>query len=83
MVNTSGWAVSLSATGEFLAVGGPYDFYYRGATWIFQYDGNGYKQFGKKLVGTGITYCTVVSSFFLHGAGVVLIHNEQLIQENM
>lgn len=48
----SGWSVSLSSDGTFLAVGGPGDNNGLGATWIFVYDGSStYQQLGEKLVG--------------------------------
>lgn len=37
-----------------MAVGGPNDNNYFGATWVFRYDGHdAYTQVGQKLVGTG------------------------------
>ncbi len=50
----AGYAVSLSADGSILAVGGPYDNNGVGATWLFRSDGwGGYTQLGTKVVGTG------------------------------
>jgi hypothetical protein len=47
-----GWAVALSADGNTLAVGGPYDNIV-GATWIFTRSGSTWTQQGSKLIGTG------------------------------
>lgn len=46
-----GSSVSLSEDGSILAVGGPRDDAFIGATWIFKYDGSTYKQLGNKLIG--------------------------------
>ena len=48
-----GLAVALSADGNTLAVGGPFDNTYVGATWVFTRSGTGWSQQGPKLVGTG------------------------------
>ena len=51
----SGWSVSLSSDGRTLAGGGYVDDGFKGATWIFVFDGstNQYLQRGAKLVGSG------------------------------
>ncbi len=44
--------MSLSSNGSILAVGGPNDNFYVGATWLFKDNGSGgYTQLGDKLVG--------------------------------
>ncbi len=48
-----GYSVSLSADGNTLAVGGPYDNDEVGATWIFTRTDGVWSQQGSKLVGTG------------------------------
>ena len=47
-----GYSVALSADGNTLAVGGPFDTS-KGATWIFTRTGSTWSQQGQKLVGTG------------------------------
>ena len=54
-----GNSVSLSADGNTLAIGGPIDNSYIGATWIFTRSGGAWTQQGTKLVGTGGTGSTV------------------------
>ena len=52
-----GWSMALSADGNTLAVGGPYDNSgagsTTGATWVFARSGSAWSQQGPKLVGTG------------------------------
>ncbi|GAB2689471.1 hypothetical protein GCM10011495_31210 [Hymenobacter frigidus] len=48
-----GYSVVLSADGNTLAVGGPSDNNYTGATWVFVRSGTNWGQQGPKLVGTG------------------------------
>ena len=48
-----GYSVVLSADGNTLAVGGPSDNNYTGATWVFVRSGANWGQQGPKLVGTG------------------------------
>ena len=52
-----GWSMALSADGNTLAVGGPYDKggagFTTGATWVFARSGSAWSQQGPKLVGTG------------------------------
>jgi hypothetical protein len=48
-----GQSVALSSDGDTLAVGGPQDNDYIGATWIFTRSGGTWTQQGTKLVGTG------------------------------
>jgi hypothetical protein len=50
-----GFAVSLSADGNTIAIGGKNDNDYAGATWIFTRSGETWSQQGYKLVGTGNT----------------------------
>ena len=50
---SQGQSVALSADGNTLAVGGPWDNGYVGATWIFTRSGGVWTQQGSKLVGTG------------------------------
>jgi hypothetical protein len=49
-----GSALSLSASGDILAVGGPADNMFGGATWIFTRSAGTWTQEGSKLVGTGM-----------------------------
>jgi hypothetical protein len=49
-----GSALSLSASGDILAVGGPADNMFGGATWIFTRSAGPWTQEGSKLVGTGM-----------------------------
>jgi hypothetical protein len=55
LYTTQGDAVSLSADGNTLAVGGEGDSLYRGACWIFTRNGSAWTQVGGKLKGTGAT----------------------------
>jgi hypothetical protein len=48
-----GTSVSVSADGNTIAIGGPGDNSYAGATWIFTRNGTVWAQQGSKLVGTG------------------------------
>jgi hypothetical protein len=48
-----GGAIALSADGNNLIMGGPYDDSYNGATWLFTRAGGFWTQKGSKLVGTG------------------------------
>jgi hypothetical protein len=48
-----GQSVSLSEDGNTLAVGGPFDDNFKGATWIFTRSGTKWTQQGDKLVGKG------------------------------
>ena len=48
-----GLSVALTPDADFLAVGGPLDNNFFGATWLFAKSGNSYIQQGSKLVGTG------------------------------
>ncbi|TGE19675.1 IPT/TIG domain-containing protein [Hymenobacter elongatus] len=48
-----GRSVALSADGNTLAVGGAFDNYSSGATWVFTRSGTAWSQQGNKLVGTG------------------------------
>ncbi len=48
-----GAAISLSATGNIMAVGGPADNSYSGAAWVFARNGDTWAQEGSKLTGTG------------------------------
>ena len=53
-----GASISLSADGNTLAVGGPFDIdpthsFYLGATWIFTRSGTTWSQLGNKLIGSG------------------------------
>ncbi len=48
-----GKSVSLSADGNTAIIGGTFDDYFRGASWIFTRTGNTWTQQGNKLVGTG------------------------------
>jgi gliding motility-associated-like protein len=48
-----GVAVSLSADGKTMLVGGNYDNATKGAAWVFTRNGNTWTQQGNKLVGTG------------------------------
>lgn len=43
--------MALSSNGHILAVGGPYNNGWEGATWIFEFDGSTYQQRGNKIVG--------------------------------
>ncbi len=48
-----GWSVSISADGNTVIVGGPYDSSQAGAAWVFTRSGGVWTQQGSKLVGTG------------------------------
>ena len=48
-----GQSVAVSADGNTAIVGGPYDNYYTGATWVFTRSNGVWSQQGSKLVGTG------------------------------
>ena len=48
-----GWSVSLSADGNTAIVGGSFDDYRNGATWVFTRNASIWSQQGAKLVGTG------------------------------
>jgi len=50
-----GFSVSLSADGDTLAIGGPVDGNFTGATWIYQKTNEIWTQQGPKLVGTGFS----------------------------
>ncbi len=50
-----GSSLSLSASGDILAVGGPADNMFGGATWVFARSAGAWTQEGSKLVGTGMS----------------------------
>ena len=50
-----GSSCALSADGNTLAIGGPLDNSFIGATWIFTRSGTTWTQQGDKLIGTGVT----------------------------
>jgi hypothetical protein len=53
-ITPSGFSVSLSKDGNTLAIGGPTDDNFKGATWIFTRSGNTWTQQGPKLIGSGV-----------------------------
>jgi hypothetical protein len=57
-----GWALSLSADGNTLLVGGSYDSSFEGAVWVFTRSGDVWSQQGKKLVGSGSVGITLQGS---------------------
>ncbi len=50
-----GWSAALSADGNTLLVGAPFDNNSTGATWVFTRKGGDWTQMGEKLVGSGGT----------------------------
>jgi hypothetical protein len=52
---SQGEAVALSADGNTAVLGGPGEYYSRGAVWVFNRYGNNWLQYGDKLVATGNT----------------------------
>jgi hypothetical protein len=65
-----GAAVSLSADGKTLVVGGPGDNFGTGAAWVWKRSGNAFTQLGTKLVGSGAAgFATQGYSAALSGDG--------------
>ncbi|MBY0425109.1 MAG: hypothetical protein K2Q22_05685 [Cytophagales bacterium] len=54
--NTNFGSVSLSSSGKILAVGGPGDNSFVGATWVYTLSGGNWVQMGNKIVGTGAKF---------------------------
>jgi hypothetical protein len=50
-----GTSIAISADGQYIASGGIEDNSGVGAVWVFKYDGQGYSQYGDKIIGTGST----------------------------
>jgi hypothetical protein len=48
-----GWSAAISADGNTVIVGGPFDASNTGAAWVYTRDGTEWSQQGNKLVGTG------------------------------